>query len=193
VTFFPFIQTAVLGSAMRKLHVTRRGSGAALVGARRAGAWRGPARAGGADESAAYAEARGGVSAVQGRQAIPAIYHYRKVKALRTARRTVFIEGARRLPEFSYEHGPVQRRRRYFVRDRWRTRRARKKIASHVAPASLDRAIVAGWSRRSGGRRPPAAKLPFECRVTRQQGRIGSRLKPRAGGIVPGTGAWVPT
>ena len=176
---------------MRKLHVTRRGSCRSLVGG-----------------AALLALAAAGASAAEpekapptlkhavvcppfkGDKAIAAIYHAEMVKALQDAPGVEYFEGARRLPEFSYRiNGSIVTNEdgEYFVLVTLADEARKEQIASHVAPASLDRAIVAGWSRtirEDVARR--AAKLPFECRVTRQQGQesvsldrgLGSGLEP---------------
>ena len=176
---------------MRKLHVTRSGSWRSLVGG-----------------AALLALAAAGASAAEpekapptlkhavvcppfkGDKAIAAIYHSEMVKALQDAPGVEYFEGARRLPEFSYRiNGSIVTNEdgEYFVLVTLADEARKEQIASHVAPASLDRAIVAGWSRtiREDVERR-AAKLPFECRVTRQQGQesvsldrgLGSGLEP---------------
>ena len=176
---------------MRKLHVTRMGSwrrrvgGAALLALAAAGA-------GAAEPEKAPPTLKHAVVCppFKGDKAIAAIYHAEMVKALQDAPGVEYFEGARRLPEFSYRiNGSIVTNEdgEYFVLVTLADEARKEQIASHVAPASLDRAIVAGWSRtirEDVARR--AAKLPFECRVTRQQGQesvsldrgLGSGLEP---------------
>ena len=176
---------------MRKLHVTRMGSwrrlvgGAALLALAAAGA-------GAAEPEKAPPTLKHAVVCppFKGDKAIAAIYHSEMVKALQDAPGVEYFEGARRLPEFSYRiNGSIVTNEdgEYFVLVTLADEARKEQIASHVAPASLDRAIVAGWSRtiREDVERR-AAKLPFECRVTRQQGQesisldrgLGSGLEP---------------
>ena len=176
---------------MRKLHVTRMGSwrrlvgGAALLALAAAGA-------GAAEPEKAPPTLKHAVVCppFKGDKAIAAIYHAEMVKALQDAPGVEYFEGARRLPEFSYRiNGSIVTNEdgEYFVLVTLADEARKEQIASHVAPASLDRAIVAGWSRtiREDVERR-AAKLPFECRVTRQQGQesisldrgLGSGLEP---------------
>ena len=176
---------------MRKLHVTRMGSwrrlvgGAALLALAAAGA-------GAAEPEKAPPTLKHAVVCppFKGDKAIAAIYHAEMVKALQDAPGVEYFEGARQLPEFSYRiNGSIVTNEdgEYFVLVTLADEARKEQIVSHVAPASLDRAIVAGWSRtiREDVERR-AAKLPFECRVTRQQGQesvsldrgLGSGLEP---------------
>ena len=176
---------------MRKLHVTRTGSWRSLVGGAALLALA-AAGAGAAEPENAPPTLKHAVVCppFKGDKAIAAIYHAEMVKALQDAPGVEYFEGARRLPEFSYRiNGSIVTNEdgEYFVLVTLADEARKEQIASHVAPASLDRAIVAGWSRtirEDVARR--AAKLPFECRVTRQQGQesvsldrgLGSGLEP---------------
>ena len=176
---------------MRKLHVTRRGSWRSLVGCAALLALA-AAGAGAAEPDEAPPTLKHAVVCppFKGDKAIAAIYHSEMVKALQDAPGVEYFEGARRLPEFGYRiNGSIVTNEdgEYFVLVTLADEARKEQIASHVAPASLDRAIVAGWSRtiREDVERR-AAKLPFECRVTRQQGQesvsldrgLGSGLEP---------------
>ncbi|HPT15826.1 MAG TPA: hypothetical protein PK388_00940 [Kiritimatiellia bacterium] len=176
---------------MRKLHVTRRGSWFSLVGCAALLALA-AAGAGAAEPEEAPPMLKHAVVCppFKGDKAIAAIYHSEMVKALQDAPGVEYFEGARRLPEFSFRiNGSIVTNEdgEYFVLVTLADEARKEQIASHVAPASLDRAIVAGWSRtiREDVERR-AAKLPFECRVTRQQGQesvsldrgLGSGLEP---------------
>lgn len=126
----------------------------------------------------------------KGDPAIASIYHAEMVKMLQSASGVEYFEGARRLPEFSYRiSGSIVTNEdgQFFVLVTLADEARKEQIASHVAPASLDPAIIAGWSRTIQAdidRR--ASKLPFECRVDRQQGQesvsldrgLGSGLQP---------------
>ena len=126
----------------------------------------------------------------KGDPAIASIYHAEMVKMLKSASGVEYFEGARRLPEFSYRiNGSIVTNEdgQFFVLVTLADEARKEQIASHVAPASLDPAIIAGWSRTIQAdidRR--ASKLPFECRVDRQQGQesvsldrgLGSGLQP---------------
>jgi len=176
---------------MRKLHVTRTGSWRSLVGGAALLALA-AAGAGAAEPENAPPTLKHAVVCppFKGDKAIAAIYHAEMVKALQDAPGAEYFEGARRLPEFCYRiNGSIVTNEdgEYFVLVTLADEARKEQIASHVAPASLDRAIVAGWSRtirEDVARR--AAKLPFECRVTRQQGQesvsldrgLGSGLEP---------------
>ena len=126
----------------------------------------------------------------KGDPAIASIYHAEMVKMLKSASGVEYFEGARRLPEFSDRiNGSIVTNEdgQFFVLVTLADEARKEQIASHVAPASLDPAIIAGWSRTIQAdidRR--ASKLPFECRVDRQQGQesvsldrgLGSGLQP---------------
>ncbi|MGD9612393.1 MAG: hypothetical protein AB7V22_05765, partial [Kiritimatiellia bacterium] len=64
----------------------------------------------------------------------------------------------------------------------------KEQIASHVAPASLDPTLIAGWSRTiQTDMKRRAAKLPFECRIDRQRGQESISLDRGLGaGLEPG-------
>ena len=127
----------------------------------------------------------------KGDPAIASIYHAEMVKMLQSASGVEYFEGARRLPEFSYRiSGSIVTNEdgQFFVLVTLADEARKEQIASHVAPASLDPAIIAGWSRTIQAdiaRR--AEKLPFECRITRQQGQESISLDRGLGaGLQPG-------
>lgn len=127
----------------------------------------------------------------KGDAAIAAIYHAEMTKMLKAAPTIEYFEGARRLPAFSYRiNGSIVTNEdgQLFVMVTLVDEARKEQIASHVALASLDPALVSGWSRTIQAdidRR--ATKLPFECRITRQQGQESISLdRGLASGLEPG-------
>ena len=127
----------------------------------------------------------------KGDEAIASIYHAEMTKMLASAPGIEYFEGARRVPDFSYRiNGSIVTNEdgQLFVLVTLVDEARKEQIASHVALASLDPAIVAGWSRTIQAdidRR--ASKLPFECRVTRQQGQESISLdRGLSSGLEPG-------
>ena len=127
----------------------------------------------------------------KGDTAIASIYQAEMAKMLQSTPGIEYFEGARALPTFSYRiNGSVVTNEdgQFFVLVSVLDTVRKEQIASHVALASLDPAIVAGWSRTIQAdidRR--ASKLPFECRVTRQQGQESISLdRGLASGLEPG-------
>lgn len=130
----------------------------------------------------------------KGDPAIAAVYHDEMVKLLKSADGVEYLEGvralARRTPEFTYRiNGSVvsdEEGKRFMLVTL--TDEARKEqIASHIAPASTEPAVVSGWIRTiQADVKRRASKLPFESRVTRRAGQesvsldrgLGSGLEP---------------
>ncbi len=63
-----------------------------------------------------------------------------------------------------------------------------ERIASHVAPASAEPAVLAAWSRTlQAAMQRRAARLPFECRIRRHAGQQSVSLdRGLASGLQPG-------
>ena len=127
----------------------------------------------------------------KGDTAIASIYHAEMVKMLKAAPGVEYYEGARALPEFYYRiNGSIVTNEdgQFFVLVSLVDEERKEQLASHVAPASLDKDVIAGWSRTIQAdiaRR--AEKLPFECRITRQQGQESISLDRGLGaGLQPG-------
>ena len=127
----------------------------------------------------------------KGDEALASIYHAEMAKMLKSAPCVEYFEGARRLPAFSYRiNGSIVTNEdgQSFVLVTLVDEARKEQIASHIAPASSDRAVIASWSRTIQAdidRR--AAKLPFECRITRQQGQESFSLdRGLASGLEPG-------
>ena len=107
------------------------------------------------------------------------IYHAEMVKMLKATDGIEYLEGARalarRAPEFTYRiNGSIlenEEGQSYVVVTL--TDDARKEqIASHVALASTEPSAIEAWKRTiQADMRRRSSKLPFECRVRRQQGQ----------------------
>lgn len=127
----------------------------------------------------------------KGDTAIASIYHAEMVKMLKTSEGIEYFEGARKLPEYSFRiNGSIVTNEdgQYFVLVTLVDEARKEQLASHVAPASLDPAIIAGWGRTiQADMDRRAVKLPFECRITRQQGQESISLdRGLASGLEPG-------
>lgn len=127
----------------------------------------------------------------KGDAAIASIYHDEMEKMLRASPCVEYFEGSRRLPAFSYRiNGSIvtNEEGQFHVLVTLTDEARKEQLALHVVPASLDPAVVAGWSRTIQAdidRR--ASKLPFECRITRQRGQESVTLdRGLNSGLVPG-------
>ena len=127
----------------------------------------------------------------KGDEALASIYHAEMAKMLKSAPCVEYFEGARRLPAFSYRiNGSIVTNEdgQSFVMVTLVDEARKEQIASHIAPASSDREVMASCSRTLQtdiDRR--ATKLPFECRITRQQGQESFSLdRGLASGLEPG-------
>jgi hypothetical protein len=123
------------------------------------------------------------------------LYHAEMVKMLQETEHIEYLEGARalarRAPEFTFrvmgeivegEDGQV------FVTVSLVDAARKEQIASHVAPASSEKASIAAWKKtiqKDMQRR--ASKLPFECRIRRKAGQSSYSLDRGLGsGLQPG-------
>ena len=127
----------------------------------------------------------------KGDEALASIYHAEMAKMLKSAPCVEYFEGARRLPAFSCRiNGSIVTNEdgQSFVLVTLVDEARKEQIASHIAPASSDRAVIASWSRTmQTGIDRRATKLPFECRITRQQGQESFSLdRGLASGLEPG-------
>ena len=127
----------------------------------------------------------------KGDPGVAALYHAEMVKMLQAAKGIEYFEGTRKLPEFVFRvNGSIATNEdgQLFVVVTLVDEAREEQLASHVAPASLDPAIIAGWSRTiQADMDRRAAKLPFECRITRQQGQESISLdRGLASGLEPG-------
>lgn len=126
----------------------------------------------------------------KGDTVVAGLYQAEMVKMLKSTPGIEYFEGTQPLPEFIFRvNGEVETNEsgQVFVRVTVLDAARKEQIASHVAPASLDPALIAGWSRTiQADMARRAAKLPFECRVSRQHGQesvsldrgLGSGLEP---------------
>jgi hypothetical protein len=130
----------------------------------------------------------------KGDPAIALVYHTEMVKMLKTTPGIEYLEGRhalmQRAPEFTYRvNGSVVTNEsgQLFVMVTLEDVARKEQIASHLAPASTDPEAIAAWNRTiQTDMKRRASKLPFECRVRRQQGQesvtldrgLGSGLQP---------------
>lgn len=126
----------------------------------------------------------------KGDTVVGGLYHAEMVRMLKSTPGIEYLEGTRALPEFLFRvNGAVETNEdgQVFVRVTVLDAARKERIASHVAPASLDPALIAGWSRTiQADMSRRATKLPFECRISRQRGQesvsldrgLGSGLEP---------------
>ena len=130
----------------------------------------------------------------KGDPAVATVYRDEMVKLLKTAPGVEYLEGvralARRTPEFTYRiNGSVVTNEdgQRFVLVTLTDEARKEQIASHIAPAATEPAIVSGWVRTiQADVKRRAQKLPFECRVRRRTGQesvsldrgLGSGLEP---------------
>ena len=132
----------------------------------------------------------------KGDTVVAGLYHAELVQMLETTPGIEYFEGARALPAFTFRiNGAIETNEngQVFVRVAVLDAARKEQIASHVAPASLDPALIAGWSRTiQADMARRAAKLPFECRITRQRGQESVSLDRGLGaGLVPGLTLYV--
>ncbi len=126
----------------------------------------------------------------KGDSVVAGLYHAEMVRMLKSTPGIEYYEGARPLPAFTFRvNGTVATNEegQVFVRVAVVDAARKEQIASHVAPASLDPTLIAGWSRTiQADMTRRAAKLPFECRIGRKRGQesisldrgLGSGLEP---------------
>ena len=115
----------------------------------------------------------------KGDSALAATYHSEMVKMLKSTAGIEYLEGARalarRAPEFTYRiNGSIvdNEEGQSFVVVTLTDDARKEQIASHVAPASAERSLIEAWKRTiQADMKRRAAKLPFECRIRRQQGQ----------------------
>ena len=122
-------------------------------------------------------------------------YHAELVRILRETDGVEYLEGsralARRAPEFSFRvQGQVVESEEggAFVTVALVDMARKEQIASLVAPASDDPEALAAWRRTiQDSIRRRAERLPFECRIRRQQGQNSFSLDRGLGaGLRPG-------
>lgn len=130
----------------------------------------------------------------KGDPAVATVYRDELVKLLKSAEGIEYLEGvramARRTPEFTYRiNGSVVTNEDHarFVLVTLTDEARKEQIASHIAPASTEPAVIAAWNRTiQADIKRRAAKLPFECRIKRRAGQesvsmdrgLGSGLEP---------------
>ncbi len=115
----------------------------------------------------------------KGHSDLAGIYHAEMVKMLKATDGIEYLEGARalarRVPEFTYRiNGSIVENEegQPFVVVTLMDEARKERIASHVAPASAEPSTIDAWKRTiQADMRRRSAKLPFECRVRRQQGQ----------------------
>ena len=131
----------------------------------------------------------------KGDPALAALYHGEMVKMLKATDGVEYLEGvralARRAPEFTYRiNGAIveNEENQPFVVVTLMDDARKEQIASHVAPASAEPAVIEAWKRTiQADMTRRAAKLPFECRVRRQQGQESVSLdRGLNSGLLPG-------
>ena len=127
----------------------------------------------------------------KGDTVVAGLYHAEMVQMLKSTPGIEYFEGARPLPAFIFRvNGSVATNEegQVFVQVAVLDEARKEQIASHVAPASLDPTLIAGWSRTvQADMKRRAAKLPFECRIDRQRGQESISLDRGLGaGLEPG-------
>ncbi len=131
----------------------------------------------------------------KGDQAVASIYHAELVKMLQTAPGIEYLEGRhalmQRAPEFTYRvNGSVVTNEdgQLFVMVTLEDNARKEQIASSIAPASTDPLAIAAWKRTiQTDMTRRASKLPFECRIRRQQGQESVSLdRGLDAGLQPG-------
>ncbi len=118
-------------------------------------------------------------SPFKGNPEIAGIYYAEMVKMLKATEGIEYLEGARalarRAPEFTYRiNGSIVENEegQPFVVVTLMDDARKEQIASHVALASTEPSTIEAWKRTiQADMRRRSAKLPFECRVRRQQGQ----------------------
>ena len=131
----------------------------------------------------------------KGDDALAGLYHAAVVDLLKKADGIEYLEGprakARRAPEFTFRvNGAIVKNEdgEAFVTVTLEDAARKEQIASHVAPASEDPTMLASWKKMiQSSMERRAEKLPFECRVRRQQGQNSLSLDRGLGaGLQPG-------
>ena len=122
------------------------------------------------------------------------VYHAEMVKMLKATDGIEYLEGprasTRRAPEFTYRiNGAILQNEegQSFVVVTLMDDARKEQIASHVATASAEPSVIDAWKRTiQADMKRRSSRLPFECRVRRQQGQgsvsldrgLGSGLQP---------------
>ena len=131
----------------------------------------------------------------KGDAALASIYYAEMVKMLKATDGIEYLEGvralARRAPEFTYRvSGSIVANEdgQSFVVVTLTDDARKEQIASHVAPASPEHAVIEAWKRTiQTDMKRRAEKLPFECRVRRQRSQSSLSLDRGLGsGLQPG-------
>jgi hypothetical protein len=131
----------------------------------------------------------------KGNPELAKVYHAEMVKMLKATDGIEYLEGSRaladRAPEFIYRvNGSIVTNEagEPFVVVTLMDAARQEQIASHIAPASADPSVLASWKRTiQTDMTRRAAKLPFECRVRRQQGQDSLSLdRGLDAGLQPG-------
>lgn len=131
----------------------------------------------------------------KGDPAIAAIYHAEMVRMLRSTEGIDYLEESRslakRAPEFTYRvNGSIVTNEdgQLFVMVALNDEARKERLASHVAPASIDPEAVAAWTRTiQADMTRRASKLPFECRVHRKVRQTSVSLdRGLSSGLLPG-------
>jgi hypothetical protein len=131
----------------------------------------------------------------KGDPALASLYHGIVVEMLKQAAGVEYLEGpralARRAPEFTFRvTGAILEtdEGQSFVAVTLEDAARKEQIASHVAVATTNAAVLASWKKTiQSSMERRAAKLPFECRVRRQQGQTSLTLDRGLGsGLQPG-------
>ena len=123
------------------------------------------------------------------------IYHAEMVNMLKATAAIEYLEGPRAsgqaAPEFTYRiNGEIVANEdgQFFVTLSVMDEARKEQIASYVAPASTDPSILSAWKKTiQADVQRRASKLPFECRVRRQQGQESVSLdRGLSAGLQPG-------
>lgn len=131
----------------------------------------------------------------KGDPVLASIYHDEMVKMLKAIPGIEFLEGRRALaqhaPEFIFRvNGSIVTNEdgQLFVVVALEDGARKEQIASHIAPASTNAAAIAAWNRTiQADMARRASRLPFECRIRRQQGQESVTLdRGLDSGLQPG-------
>lgn len=123
------------------------------------------------------------------------IYHAEMVKMLKATDAIEYLEGSRasgrEAPEFTYRiNGEIVANEdgQFFVTLAVVDEARKEQIASYVAPASTEASHLAAWKKTiQADINRRASKLPFECRIRRQQGQESVSLdRGLSAGLQPG-------
>lgn len=131
----------------------------------------------------------------KGNPELAQLYHAEMVQMLKANDAIEYLEGpratGREAPEFIFRiNGEIVANEdgQFFVTLSVVDEARKEQIASYVAPASQEKSILSAWKKTiqaDVARR--AAKLPFECRIRRQQGQESVSLDRGLGaGLQPG-------